>query len=64
MKPDYTKMTRQELKTYVLSHRDDQEAIDVLISRRSPDTEATWYDIDLSPAQIQNVLAQKLKLNQ
>lgn len=64
MKPDFTKMTRQELKAYVLSHRDDQEAIDALLSRRTPDTEVTWYDFDLPQEQIQAVLAQKLKLNQ
>ncbi|MEG4321610.1 MULTISPECIES: hypothetical protein [unclassified Microcoleus] len=37
-------MSRSELKAYVLSHRDDDEAIRVFFGRRNPpDSEATWY---------------------
>lgn len=44
MKPNFDKMSKAELKAYVLSHRDDDEAIRVLFSRRNPpDSEATWY---------------------
>ena len=44
MKPNFDKMSKTELKAYVLSHRDDNEAIRVLFSRRNPpDSEATWY---------------------
>lgn len=44
MKPNFDKMSKTELKAYVLSHRDDDEAIRVLFSRRNPpDSEATWY---------------------
>lgn len=35
-KPDFSKMTRQELRTYVLAHREDDEAIEALINRRNP----------------------------
>jgi hypothetical protein len=44
MKPDFEAMTNQELTAYVLAHRDDNEAIRILFSRRTPpDSEATWY---------------------
>ncbi|WP_200929807.1 DUF6887 family protein [Nostoc piscinale] len=44
MKPNFEAMTNKELTAYVLTHRDDDEAIRILFSRRNPpDSEATWY---------------------
>ncbi len=44
MKPNFDQMSKAELKAYVLSHRDDDDAIRALFSRRNPpDSEATWY---------------------
>jgi len=44
MKPNFEEMSKAELKAYVLSHRDDDEAIRVFFGRRNPpDSEATWY---------------------
>ena len=44
MKPNFEAMNKAELKAYVLSHRDDDEAIRVFFGRRNPpDSEATWY---------------------
>jgi hypothetical protein len=44
MKPNFEAMTSKELIAYVLAHREDDEAIRVLFSRRNPpDAEATWY---------------------
>jgi hypothetical protein len=43
MNPNFNEMPRQELIAYVLKHRDDDEAFEILLSRRSPDAEATWY---------------------
>lgn len=37
-KPDFSKMTRQELKAYVLSHREDDDAIEALIKRGNPNS--------------------------
>lgn len=31
-KPDFNNMTLQELRAYILSHREDDDAIEVLIS--------------------------------
>lgn len=43
MKPNFEQMSRAELKAYVLAHRDDNEAFEVLLRRRSSDKTATWY---------------------
>ncbi|PZO44681.1 MAG: hypothetical protein DCF17_03890 [Shackletoniella antarctica] len=32
-KPDFSQLSRQELRAYVLAHRDDDEAIEALIHR-------------------------------
>ena len=37
-KPDFNQMSRQELRAYVLAHRDDDEAIEALIRRGNPDS--------------------------
>lgn len=42
-RPDFDKMSRSELKAYVLQHRTDDEAVRALFDRRSPDETATWY---------------------
>ena len=39
MKPNFEKMSRQELRDYVRTHRDDLEALDALVNRRNPDSE-------------------------
>ena len=61
MKPNFETMTRQQLKSYVLSHRDDKEAFDLLMSRRSPDAEAVWYDESISPDQSKEILRKKIQ---
>lgn len=43
MKPNFKEMSAKELRTYILAHRDDLEALDALVSRRTPDSEATIY---------------------
>ncbi|BAZ52798.1 hypothetical protein NIES4103_54630 [Nostoc sp. NIES-4103] len=37
-KPDFSKMTRQELRAYVLAHREDDDAIEALIKRGNPNS--------------------------
>ncbi|MBD1943417.1 hypothetical protein H6F50_13825 [Coleofasciculus sp. FACHB-712] len=37
-KPDFSRMTRQELRAYVLAHREDDEAIEALIKRGNPNS--------------------------
>lgn len=36
-------MSWSELRTYILTHRDDLDALEALYARRSPDSEATWF---------------------
>ena len=43
MKANFEKMSKKELTAYVLANREDMEALDALVSRRSPDSEATIY---------------------
>jgi hypothetical protein len=38
MKPDFSRMTRQELRAYVLTHREDDEAIEALIKMGNPNS--------------------------
>lgn len=38
MKPDFSQMSRQELRAYVLAHRDDDEAIEALIRMGNPNS--------------------------
>lgn len=39
MKPDFSKMSREELRAYVLAHREDDDAIEALIKRGNPHTQ-------------------------
>jgi hypothetical protein len=43
MQPNFESMTNKELIAYALAHREDVEPLRVLYSRRTPDSEATWY---------------------
>ncbi|MGG6266909.1 DUF6887 family protein [Leptolyngbya sp. AN03gr2] len=53
MKPNFEVMTTRELKDYVLTHREDLDAIDALVSRRSPDSEAILFDPPKSVEEVQ-----------
>jgi hypothetical protein len=55
MKTDYEKMSWSELRAYVLEHREDLEAIQALFSRRSPDSEATWYKFPYTKEEQQQI---------
>ena len=59
MKANFDQMTREELRYYVLEHRDDSEAIRALFSRRSPDETATWYSTK-EPREIEEILLSKI----
>ena len=43
MTTNYDAMTNAELRTYILQHRDDIDAMEAFFARRSPDSEATWF---------------------
>lgn len=52
MNPDFSAMTRSELKRYVLSHREDMEAMRELFVNRS-DPNAKVYPADFSEEGLQ-----------
>ena len=60
-KPDFSKMTRKELRTYILeNNREDDDAIEALINRESPNSRTFPYpptDEDL--AEMQELLKRK-----
>jgi hypothetical protein len=63
-KPDYGRMTRQDLRAYVLAHRDDDAAIEALIERRNPNSPKYKFpqnDEDLR--EMEAVLKKKLDTN-
>jgi hypothetical protein len=67
MNPDFKQMPRTELIAYVLAHREDQEAFEILLSRRSPDAEATWYDFPATAEgdrQMEAVFRQRINRSQ
>jgi hypothetical protein len=37
-KPNFSSMTRKELRDYILEHRDDDDAIEALINRGNPNS--------------------------
>jgi hypothetical protein len=43
MKPDFNVMTKAELRSYVLSHREDQEAFQVLADRLYANPSPQWH---------------------
>lgn len=53
--PNYEAMTTKQLRTYVLEHRDDQNAINALASR----VEANGIKLD-SPEQLPDVIKRPL----
>jgi hypothetical protein len=64
MKPNFKKMTRKDLREYVLKHREDDEAIAALISRsntESPKFPFPKTDEDLKEMQV--LLHKKLNNN-
>ncbi len=43
MKPNFNAMTRKELRAYVLEHRDDAEAISVVVEKIKADPNTHWH---------------------
>lgn len=61
MKPDFNRMSRQDLRAYVLAYRKDDDAIEVLIKRRNPNSPKHRFpktDEDL--IEMEEILRQKL----
>jgi hypothetical protein len=62
-KPDFTQMTRNELKKYILSHPTDNEAIrELFINRRNPNAQIFPYPYDMPYEEVEAILKSKLNL--
>jgi hypothetical protein len=60
-KPNFSSMTRKELRGYILEHRDDDDAIEALINRGNPNSPIYRFpqtDEDLQ--EMDAILKQKL----
>ncbi len=60
MKVNFETMTKAELRTYVLSHKDDEEALRVLMSRRSG-IKYQFENTEEGKQQIKNLIQQKIE---
>jgi hypothetical protein len=61
MKPDFSKMTRQELRAYILAHREDDDAIAALIKRANPNgSKFPFPKTDADLKEMQEILRDKL----
>lgn len=62
MKPDFDKMPRAELRAYVLAHREDIEALRILMSRRNPNTKQYKFpDTEEGWQQMEEVFRRKIE---
>jgi (2Fe-2S) ferredoxin len=60
MKPDFKAMSKEDLRAYVLAHRNDDEAVRELFSRRSPNS--VRYNTK-SFEETQEIIRQKIEEN-
>jgi len=64
MKPNFSKMTPQELRAYVLAHREDDEAIETLIKRGNPNSPRYRFpQTDEDLREMEELLRRKLNSN-
>ncbi|MGI0479953.1 DUF6887 family protein [Geminocystis sp. CENA526] len=55
-KPDFTTMTRKELKTYIRQHPTDDEAIrELFINRRMDNAKTYPYPYDMTKEEIDSI---------
>jgi len=61
MKPNFSQITRQDLRAYVLAHRDDDDAIEALIDRRNPNSPTYKFpENDEDLREMEEILQKKL----
>ncbi|WP_427159228.1 DUF6887 family protein [Aliinostoc sp. HNIBRCY26] len=65
MKPDYSNMTKIELRAYVIAHPDDQAAFHAFVDRFTAEAPSQTFDIPNSNAEFEEVeILIRQKLNQ
>lgn len=59
-KPNFTQMTRKELKTYIRQNPTDDEAIrELFVNRRSPNAKKYPYPHSMSKEELDNIFRSK-----
>lgn len=59
-KPNFTQMTRKQLKTYIRQHPTDDEAIrELFINRRSPNAQSYPYPYHMTKEELDNIFHPK-----
>lgn len=65
MKPDFSTMTKVELRAYVIAHPDDQAAFHAFVDRFTAEAPPETFDIPNSNAEFEEVeILIRQKLNQ
>ncbi len=65
IKPDFSSMTKIELRTYVIAHPEDNTAFHAFVDRFTSEASTKTYDIPKSNAEIEEVeILIKQKLGQ
>jgi hypothetical protein len=60
-KPNFSQLTRQELKSYIRQHPTDDEAIrELFVNRRSPDAKVFPPPSQMTQEELENVFKQKM----
>jgi hypothetical protein len=61
MKPNFDSMTREEIRDYILQHREDDDAIEALISKGNPNSPTYKFpQTDEDLREMAAILKQKL----
>lgn len=64
MNKDFAKMSKSELRQYVLEHKEDLEALRSLMSRRNPQaTRYNFSNLEEEKKQIEEIIKQKIQKN-
>lgn len=63
-KPDFSQMSRQELRSYVLVHREDDDAIEALINRGKNGPKYKFPQTEADLKEMEEIFKQKLKRDQ
>ena len=65
MKPDLKKLTRSELKKYIVSHPTDEEAIrELFVNRRNVNAKRYPYPYDMLEEEVKTIFRSKINRNQ
>ncbi|HIK05065.1 MAG TPA: hypothetical protein IGS40_10165 [Trichormus sp. M33_DOE_039] len=65
MKPDFSNLTKGELRAYVIAHPDDQAAFHAFVDRFTAEAPSETFDIPNSNAEFEEVeILIRQKLNQ